>query len=91
MPEEAPFGLKAKFILTVGEDWAWTEMSRSVKLIPGEWTTISASIIPGSNDWRKSQVTDAFRADLRKLGIRIESNMQPTYSGPIYIDNVRVE
>jgi len=91
LPEEAPFGLKAKFILTVGEDWDWTEMSRSVKLVPGEWTTISASIVPGSTDWRKTQVTDGFRADLRKLGIRIESNMQPTYSGPIYIDNVRLE
>jgi len=28
---------------------------------------------------------------VRKLGIRIESNMRPVYSGPIYIDNIRVE
>jgi hypothetical protein len=75
----------------VGEDWAWTEMARLVKLVPGEWTTITASIVPGSSDWRRIEVTDKFRADVRKLGIRIESNMRPVYSGPIYIDNIRVE
>ncbi len=91
LPEDAPFGLRANFILTVGEDWKWTEMTRSSKLIPGEWITITASIIPGSTDWRRTQVTDEFRANVRKLGIRLESNMRPAYSGPVYIDNVRLE
>ena len=91
VPEDAPFGLRAKFILTVGDDWKWTEMSRLTKLVPGEWTTVTANIIPGSNDWRRTQVTDEFRADVRKLGIRVESNMRPIYSGPVYIDNVRLE
>ncbi len=91
LPEDAPYGLKAKMILTVGEDWKWTEMSRLAKLVPGEWTTITASIIPGSADWRRTEVTDEFRTDVRKLGIRVESNMKPVYSGPIYIDNVRLE
>ncbi len=91
LSKEAPMGLQAKIILTVGEDWTWTEMSRMVKLIPGEWTTITASFVPGNTDWRRTQVTDQFRADVRKLGIRIESNMRPVYSGPIYIDNIRVE
>lgn len=91
LPKEAPFGLQARFILTVGDDWTWTEMARLVKLVPGEWTTVSANLAVGSNDWRKTQVTDAFRADVRKLGIRFESNMKPVYSGPIYIDNVRLE
>ncbi|MEA3328948.1 MAG: hypothetical protein U9Q08_04390 [Candidatus Omnitrophota bacterium] len=91
LPEGTPFGLQAKFILTVGDDWKWTEMARLKKLIPGEWTTITASIIPGSTDWRRTQVTDEFRADVRKLGIRIESNMRPVYNGPIYIDNMRLE
>lgn len=91
LPKDAPFGLQAKFILTVGEDWTWTEMARLVKLMPGEWTTITADLSPGSSDWRRTQVTNEFRADVRKLGIRIESNMRPVYSGPIYIDNVRVE
>src|SRR4030042_1027484 len=31
LPSEAPVGLKAKMVLTVGEDWTWTEMSRSVR------------------------------------------------------------
>ncbi len=91
LPKDAPFGLQARFILTVGKDWTWTEMARLVKVVPGEWTTVSASLIPGSTDWRRTEVTDEFRADVRKLGIRIESNMKPVYSGPIYIDNVRLE
>jgi hypothetical protein len=91
LPKDAPLGLQARFILTVGENWTWTEMSRTVKLMPGEWTTISASLIPGSTDWRKTEVTDEFRANVRKIGIRAESNMRPAYSGPIYTDNIRVE
>ena len=91
LPEDAPFGLKAKIILTVGEDWEWTEMSRLAKLVPGEWRTITASLIPGSIDWRQVEVSDGFRADVRKLGIIVVSNMQPAYKGPIYIDNVRLE
>ena len=88
---DVPFGLKAKLILTVGEDWKWTEMSRLTKLVPGEWITITASIVPGSTDWRRTEVTDEFRADVRKLGVRIESNMRPVYAGAIYIDNIRLE
>ncbi|MFA5410944.1 MAG: hypothetical protein WC321_03680 [Candidatus Omnitrophota bacterium] len=91
LPKEAPFGLQARFILTVGENWTWTEMARLVKLVPGEWTTISASLIPGSTDWRRTQVDDEFRSDIRKLGIRFESNMRPVYTGPVYIDNLRLE
>jgi hypothetical protein len=91
LPEDVPFGLKANIILTAGEDWKWVEMSRLIKLVPGKWTTITASLIPGSTDWRRIKVTDEFRADVRKLGIRVESNLKPIYKGPIYIDNVRVE
>lgn len=91
LPKEAPFGLQAKFILTAGENWSWIEMTRQVKLVPGEWTTITGNLAVGSTDWRKTEVTDDFRSDIRKLGIRIESNMRPTYSGPVYIDNVKVE
>lgn len=91
LPKDAPFGLQARIILTVGNDWTWTEMARLVKLVPGEWSTVSASLVPGSADWRRTQVSDEFRQDVRKLGLRIESNMKPVYSGPVYIDNVRLE
>jgi len=91
LPKEAPFGLQARFILTVGEDWAWTEMARLVKLVPGEWVTVTASLVPGSTDWRRTQVTNQFRTDIRKFGLRVESNMKPVYSGPVYIDNIRLE
>lgn len=89
LPETAPVGLRAKIVLTVGEDWVWTEMSRSVKIKPGEWTSISANLKPGSADWRRVKPTDEFRADVRKIAIRVESN-KPAYKGPIYIDNIKL-
>ncbi len=90
LPADAPLGLKAKFILTVGDNWQWVEMSRSYDLKPGEWVTVEADIAPGSIDWRRVEVGEAFRQDIRKIDIRVESNNKPAYSGPFYIDNVRV-
>jgi len=90
VPKEAPLGLKAKIILTVGEDWTWTEMIGSVPLVPGEWVTVKASIEPGTLMWKRTEVTDEFRKDIRKIDLRIESNKKPEYSGPIYIDNIKV-
>jgi hypothetical protein len=90
LPADAPQGLKASIILTVGDSWKWTEQSRSVNLIPGEWVTLSADLTEGSIDWRRTQVDDAFRADVRKLNIRVESNNQPAYTGKVYVDNIKV-
>jgi len=90
LPSEAPVGLKAKIILTVGEDWTWTEMANSINLIPGSWTTITASIVPGSLDWKGAKILDEFRADVKKIGVRIESK-KAAYSSPVYIDNMRLE
>jgi hypothetical protein len=87
IPAEAPVGLRAKIVLTVGEDWRWTEMSRSIRLKPGEWNHVTANLKPGSVDWRRTKPTDEFRADVRKVAIRISSN-KPAYTGPIYIDNI---
>jgi hypothetical protein len=89
LPEDAPLGLSAKMILTVGDSWKWVEQSRATALKPGEWTTVTASLKPGSIDWRRVEVDDAFRADVRKFDIRVESNNKPAYSGPFYIDNIR--
>lgn len=91
IPQNAPVGLKAKIILTVGESWKFTEMSRSVPLVPGEWVTVSANLLPGSEGWKRTVVDDNFRKDIRKIAVRVESNKKPVYSGPIYIDNVRLE
>jgi hypothetical protein len=90
LPEGAPLGLKGKIILTVGDSWKWVEMSRSFSLQPGKWTTMSADLKPGSIDWRRIEVNDAFRQDVRKIDIRVESNNKPAYTGSIYIDNIRV-
>jgi len=90
LPAEGPTGLKAKIILTVGNEWNWVEMSRDFELIPGEWITVKADLLPGSLDWRKVQVDEAFRQDIRKMDVRIVSKSEPGYSGSIFIDNVRV-
>jgi hypothetical protein len=90
LAQDTPMGLTGKFILTVGEDWVWTEMNRGVVLEPGKWTTISADLKSGSSDWRRTTCTDAFRKDVRKLGVRVESNRKPVYQGLIYIDNIRL-
>lgn len=90
LPKEAPIGLKAKIVLTVGENWKWTEMARTIPLVPGEWVTISANLLPGSEDWKRTVVDDNFRKDVRKVAVRVESNKKPEYTGPIYIDNIRL-
>lgn len=89
VPEGVPIGLKAKLILTVGSNWKFVEMNRSLPLIPGEWVTITANIEPGSYDWKRVVPDEEFAEDVRKIAIRIESNRKPKYSGPIYIDNLR--
>lgn len=89
LPYNVPDGLKARLILTVGEKWEWTEMNRPVSLKTDKWTTISANLKPGSMDW-KFFPDEAFRKDIRKIGIRIESDRGPTYKGPVFIDNVRL-
>ena len=90
LPPGAPKGLKVKVILTVGNNWKFVEMARSVPLIPGEWTTITANIEPGSYDWKRVVPDEEFAEDVRKVSLRIVSNHKPKYTGPIYIDNVRV-
>lgn len=90
IPADAPLGLKASVILTVGDAWKWVEMSRSFDLKPGEWTTVEGDLMPGSIDWRRVQVDEAFRKDIRKIDIRVYSNNKPAYTGAVYIDNVRV-
>ncbi|MDD4013045.1 MAG: hypothetical protein PHW14_02485 [Candidatus Omnitrophica bacterium] len=89
VPSFAPKGLRGKIILTVGENWEFVEMARGTRLIPGKWTTLKASIAKGSTDWRRVRIDDTFREDVRKISVRIESE-KAVYSGPVYIDNVRV-
>jgi len=90
LPPDAPVGLKAKLILTVGDNWKFVEMSRSIPLIPGEWATITANIEPGSYDWKRVVPDETFAEDVRKIAVRIESNRKPVYTGYIFLDNVRV-
>lgn len=89
IPGNAPRGLRAKFILTVGDGWKWTEMNRSIPLTPGEWTVVKVDLTPESMAWRRF-IDDSFRADVKKIGIRVESNGKVQYHGPIYIDNVKL-
>ena len=89
LPPDAPTGLDARWILTVGDQWTWTEMNRSIPLTPGEWTTISVGLKPGSMDW-KFFPDDNFRASVKKIGVRIESNKDPVYQGSVFVDNIRL-
>jgi len=89
LPKDAPQGLRARIILTVGEEWKWTEMNKAILLTPGEWTVIKADLMPDSLAWRRF-ITDSFRSDIRKMGIRIESNGKIAYKGPVYIDNIKL-
>jgi hypothetical protein len=89
VPANAPMGLMAKIILTQGEDWAWVEMRKPIPLIPGKWTTIRANLLPGSTDWKRVQPTEEWRTDIRKFGIRVESDKKAAYNGSVYIGNIR--
>ncbi|MDP8258231.1 MAG: hypothetical protein P9L90_02245 [Candidatus Aadella gelida] len=89
IPSDAPDGLKARFVLTVGENWKFVEMSRSVPLVPGKWVTLTANIEPGSYDWKRVVPDEAFAQDVRKIAFRVESNKKPQYTGSVYVDNVR--
>lgn len=90
LSHDSPKGLKAKLILTVDENWRFVEMARSIRLKPGEWTTLTADISIGSTDWKRTKVDTIFKQDVRKISIRVESN-KTYYFGPIYVDNIRVQ
>lgn len=89
LPSHAPDGLRAKFILTAGENWDFIEMSRSVTLRPGTWTEIKASLIPGNMDWRRSVMDEELLGEIKKISLRVESNRIP-YSGPFYMSNIEI-
>ena len=86
LPPQAPEGLAGKIILTLGDQWQWTEMNRSIPLVPGEWMRIAVSLKPGSMDW-KTFPDDEFRKNVRKIGVRIESN-KTAYTGSMFLDNM---
>jgi hypothetical protein len=89
LPPDAPTGLRGKIILTMGEDWKFVEMARSIRLEPGEWTNITASLKDNSIDWKRTRINEASRSDIRKIAVRVESDKRPAYSGAVYIDNIR--
>lgn len=89
LPPTAPGGLQARLILTVGEQWKWVEMAKTVPLAPGRWTTVTADLTSDSRDW--TVAPDAYvRSDVRKLGIRIESSGGAAYRGSVFLDRVRL-
>lgn len=89
VPPDAPKRLRAKFVLTTGENWQFMEMARGKRLIPGTWTTLTANISEKSIDWQSAHIDKHFKTDIRKIALKIES-FHLAYSGPIYVDNIRV-
>lgn len=89
LPKDAPRGLRAKIILSVGEDWKWTEANKGAPLTPGEWVVLKVDLTSNSANWRRF-IDDSFRADIKKVGVRVESYGKIRYQGPIYLDNVKL-
>ena len=90
LPEGAPADLRARLIITVGDDWKFVEMSHDAPLVAGRWNRIDASLLQNSPDWDMLTFDDMARSDVRKLAVRVESNKEPLYNGPIYIDAVGI-
>ena len=76
--------------MTAGENWSFIEMKKAVVLIPGKWRTVKADLHGGGRVWKNSASAPNMASDVRKVGVRVESNQRPTYKGPIYIDTIRV-
>ena len=90
LPKDAPTNLKAKFILTCGKDWHWTEMNSRVSLKPGEWNLMEANIEPISIDWRYRGDMGDLLKNVRKLGVRIEADYSRDYKGSIYVKDIEL-
>jgi len=90
LPEDAPRNLKAKFILTCGRNWYWTEMKPRTSLKPGDWNLIEANLESISIDWRYRGDISELLKNVRKLGIRIESDYSRDYKGSIYVKDIEL-
>ena len=93
LPKGAPQGIEARTIIVSGEVWQWFEMKNSVEIKPGHRTTVFANLRYGNHNWNTQEgviaITDAIKANICKIGIRIESNIVK-YEGPVYIDNIKL-
>jgi len=93
LPESAPRGIMARFIITVGDDYTWMELKRPIALTPGRHTRVKAGLRHGNNGWKTTyggvRIADWMKEDVRKIGIRIESNIVE-YEGPVYINDIRL-
>jgi hypothetical protein len=103
LPKKAPRGIiVARFILTIGIGWHFTEMRYSVPLTPGRWTKVEARLESEEvekSDWKGRKEKRLFHhiKSIRKIAIRIEYDASPPYrvgrryKGPVYIDNVVIK
>ena len=93
LPDYAPKGIDARIAITAGKDWLWLEMKHAVAVSPGRRTRITANLRHGNHTWKNAQgvraLTDRLKAAVRKIAIRVESNIV-RYNGPVYIDNIRL-
>lgn len=45
LPQELPGRvLTARFILRAGDDWSWYQMEQKIRLVPGQWVTVTAPL-----------------------------------------------
>ena len=103
LPRKAPKNIiQARFVLTAGIGWHFTEMRHAVVLVPGRWTKLKANLESEEveeSHWkgRKEKRLFLHTKKIRKIAIRIEYDASPPYKtgrrykGPIYIDNVAIK
>ena len=103
IPKGAQRGLiKARFILTIGEGWLFTEMRQTFFLKPEKWITVKANLESEETEksaWKGGDEKSLFHHidKIKKIAIRIEYDAAPPhrigrrYQGPIYVDNIVIE
>lgn len=104
LPKGAPRGkLLARFVLTIGDGWYFTEQRDVVPLIPGQWVTLTARLeseySEEQSDWKGRKHKSLYHHinKIKKIAVRIEYNASPPnfigprYEGPVYIDNLVIE
>ncbi|MFN3682975.1 MAG: hypothetical protein ACK41F_03455 [Fimbriimonadaceae bacterium] len=92
LPAGAPEGLLARVQLT-GADWKYREFAGDVRLVPGEWTEVSADLAAsGAPGWgcTEGELASALRWVVG-FGFKVHNEGSLVgYRGPVYLDDVQL-
>ncbi len=92
LPKGAPQGLLARVQMT-GADWKYREFAADVRLVPGEWTEVSADLTAsGAPSWNctEGELASALRWVVG-FGFKVHNQGSGAgYRGPLYLDDVQL-